>query len=62
LKKRLSLRFFELKKTERGVKMGTLSKQDAIAAYERILRDPNSTPQQKAIAEMALVSLREEKD
>jgi hypothetical protein len=38
--------------------MGQMSTEEAIRAYERILNDPNSTPQQKAVAEMALKSLR----
>jgi hypothetical protein len=35
-----------------------MSTQEAIRAYERILRDPYSTPQQKAVAQMALQALR----
>ena len=38
--------------------MGQMSTEEAIREYEAILRDPNSSPQQKAIAEMALESLR----
>ena len=38
--------------------MGQLSTEEAIRVYEKILRDPSSTPQQKAIAELALKSLR----
>ena len=38
--------------------MGQMSTEEAIRAYEKILRDPNSTPQQKAVAEMALKALR----
>jgi hypothetical protein len=38
--------------------MGQMSTEEAIRAYEQILRDPNSTPQQRAVAEMALKALR----
>ena len=38
--------------------MGQMSTEEAIRAYERILRDPYSSPQQKMVAEMALKSLR----
>ena len=38
--------------------MGQMSTEEAIRAYEEILNDPNSSPQQKAVAEMALKSLR----
>ena len=38
--------------------MGQMSTEEAIRAYEAILRDPNSSPEQRAIAEIALKSLR----
>jgi len=38
--------------------MGQMSTEEAIRFYEKILRDPNSSPQQKAVAEMALKALR----
>ena len=41
-----------------GVNMGQLSKEEAIREYERILYDPNSSPQQRAVAEMALKAIR----
>jgi len=38
--------------------MGQLSTEEAIRFYERILYDPYSTPEQKAVARMALEALR----
>jgi len=38
--------------------MAQMSTEEAIRAYESILNDPNSSPQQKAIAEAILKSLR----
>lgn len=38
--------------------MSQLSTEDAIREWLRILNDPNSSPQQKAIAQMALKELR----
>jgi len=38
--------------------MGLMSTEEAIRLYERILRDPNSSQQQKEIAQIALVALR----
>ena len=35
-----------------------MSTEEAISTYERILNDPNSSPQQIMIAQMALQSLR----
>lgn len=38
--------------------MGQLSTEEAIRRYEAILNDPNSTPEQKEMARIALQSLR----
>jgi len=38
--------------------MGQLSTEEAIRRYEAILYDPNSSPEQKAIARMAIEALR----
>ena len=38
--------------------MGQMSTEEAIRAYERILYDPNSSPQQIAVAKVALMALR----
>ena len=38
--------------------MGQMSTEEAIRFYLRILNDPNSSPQQIAIAQIALESLR----
>jgi len=38
--------------------MAQMSTEEAIRAYLRILNDPYSTPQQRAVAEMALRALR----
>ena len=38
--------------------MGQMSTAEAIRVYERILRDPYSSPQQIRVAQMALQALR----
>jgi|GEM_PF-4956366 len=38
--------------------MGQLTNEEAIRRYEQILKDPRSTPEQKAMAQMALKALR----
>ena len=38
--------------------MGQMSTEEAIRFYERIIWDPNSSPQQIAVAQMALQALR----
>ena len=38
--------------------MGQMSHEEAIRFYERILYDPYSSPQQKAVAEAILQTLR----
>ena len=38
--------------------MAVMSTEEAIREYEKILNDPNSTPQQKAMAEVIIKSLR----
>jgi len=38
--------------------MGQMSTEEAIRMWERILYDPNSSYEQKAIAQIALESLR----
>ena len=38
--------------------MGQMSTEEAIRLYERILYDPYSSPEQKAIARIALESIR----
>ena len=38
--------------------MGLMSTEEAIRAYEEILYNPNSSPEQKAVARIALESLR----
>jgi len=41
-----------------GADMGLMSTEEAIRAYEEILYNPNSSPEQKAVARIALESLR----
>jgi len=48
----------EIHLQEGGAVMGQMSTEEAIRFYLQILYDPYSTPQQKAIAEIALQSLR----
>lgn len=38
--------------------MGQWTTEEAISFYLQILNDPNSSPQQKAVAEVALQALR----
>ena len=58
LEKRLSLCFSGKTKKGGGADMGLMSTEEAIRAYEEILYDPNSSPEQKAVARIALESLR----